>query len=390
MTDLSDRDFIRVKIALHDSVTLKVAWSGKSWEFPPYLIDLGVVSEVSQRVRAALSHLVKESMRGGAARSGALIHSLAQAGFDLYGALFLSQIGSEISGDEIRLWLQRQEGKLFWMSFSVDNRVHIPWGLVYDTDPAQLSGEPDDTTIEHYQNFWCLKHALSTMYSRMLPFGLQEHVSQENLRVLAAVNRAAFETALDVLSEPDRAIWETVQSRFWNPKYSTRELFDFWKSSGGDVHLLYFYCHANGNTIALGDDDELTMAKYKLNIRRNGLGQHEASCLVFLNGCSTAVGDPSGGFLEAAGAPGFSGFIGTETEVPNVFALRFGLAFLYYFCCKGQSILAIMDRLRRQHWPLSLAYSTYCYPLLAVLPSEMPALEFEENFSLTQLGTGVM
>jgi hypothetical protein len=46
--------------------------------------------------------------------------------------------------------------------------------------------------------------------------------------------------------------------------------------------------------------------------------------------------------------------------VPDIFALRFGLDFLYYFFCKGWNVSRIMDHLRTEHWPLGLIYSTYC------------------------------
>ena len=53
----------------------------------------------------------------------------------------------------------------------------------------------------------------------------------------------------------------------------------------------------------------------------------KTACLVFVNGCCTATGHADGGFLEATGMQGFYGFIGTEANVPDVFALRFGLDF---------------------------------------------------------------
>ena len=81
--------------------------------------------------------------------------------------------------------------------------------------------------------------------------------------------------------------------------------------------------------------------------------------IVFLNGCHTAVGDPGGGFLEATGGSGFCGFIGTETGIPDVFALRFGSAFLCQIL-RGGTVTEVMSALRAAHWPLSLVYGTYC------------------------------
>jgi hypothetical protein len=84
---------------------------------------------------------------------------------------------------------------------------------------------------------------------------------------------------------------------------------------------------------------------------------------VFLNGCHTAIGSSNeGGFLEATAHPGFCGFVGTEAEVPDIFALRLANAFLAELIYTGSTAMDAMKKVRRDYWPLSLAYSLSCHP----------------------------
>jgi hypothetical protein len=124
----------------------------------------------------------------------------------------------------------------------------------------------------------------------------------------------------------------------------------------------------------------------KLKLKRS---VNKEVCLVFLNGCHTAVGSAEEGFLEVTGNTGFCGFLGVETVVPDIFAWRFGMAFFYYFFTKGWTVAQVMQQLRGEHWPLSLLYSAYCHPELRVKPSvkdKMPEIQFS-NFSEKMIGT---
>jgi hypothetical protein len=100
--------------------------------------------------------------------------------------------------------------------------------------------------------------------------------------------------------------------------------------------MLYFLCHADGERLALGAENLITLNDFR-KIKPNRL-DHHAGCLVFINGCETAVGAADGGFLKATCRPGFYGFIGTETKVPDLVALRFGVEFLREFLSSGTAL----------------------------------------------------
>ena len=66
--------------------------------------------------------------------------------------------------------------------------------------------------------------------------------------------------------------------------------------------------------------------------------------------------------MEATGDTGFCGFIGTEAKVPDLFAFRFAADFFGHLLYDEMTVVEIMENLRRQHFPLSLVYSTCCHP----------------------------
>lgn len=373
-----------------DNNVPQIVWSRGYEGYAPYAVDLGMLRYYSDRARERLRAFVNQCMGEGAGRSGAEMKQLAAAGRNLYDALF-NKTGGEGDPDEIRQWLADDLKGEHLLLFSVDPRVYIPWGLVFDSDPRGLSDDPAATDIADYGHLWCLKYKLATVYNPVPPppRGLNNPKDLDLFKLISVLNRGVYSQAEALLGEAEKQVlyWlnESVKL-FKEPIASSDALRDAWEQAGEEVDMLFFYCHANEKSLALSKEDSLSMYDMNLYLKRKKSLQNPYVCMVFLNGCSTAVGSDQGGFLETTGRPGFGGFVGTETEVPDVFALRFGIAFLYYFLNRGWPVYQVMDQLRREHWPLSLIYSTYCHPVLRVKPGEPLDLSFE-NFSTTRLST---
>jgi hypothetical protein len=179
-------------------------------------------------------------------------------------------------------------------------------------------------------------------------------------------------------------------TKAFNSVYNKADLFQSWNTHS-DLDMLFFYCHANETSIAFStnDNDMLTIDeinRFQQKQEQLTWTSGRTGCLFFMNGCATAVGSADGGFLEVTGRKSASGFIGTEAEIPDLFALRFGLAFLYHFLVEGLPVIDVMSVLRREHWPLSLLYTTYCSPGLRVEPRKGLSVSFK-NFSEKRLGT---
>ena len=217
---------------------------------------------------------------------------------------------------------------------------------MYDGDPDQLSGDPEDVDITHYRDFWCLKYSVTSVYSTVDPEGVDKPISPESLRMHLVMNQAVFNRTKSYLALPPEFSWKQIEERFGPPMYSQKDWLKRWKEEAQNVAVLYFYSHADGKNIGLGTDS-ISANDLSLNLAEGSAG---LPCLVFLNCCSTAVGHPHGGFLEATAGSRFCGFIGAEASLPEVYALRFGSAFSTIL--RGCTVLEVMDSLRWQHWPL--------------------------------------
>jgi hypothetical protein len=380
------------KVSITDSGNrLKVVWEGTDGEFDPYFIDRTVMTEVAADLRQLLSKLVKQGREQGFQQTGEILHEIASKGYDLYTGLFTDARGgadgraSEEDPLEVRAWLEGSTRKRR-VEFRVFGPVHIPWGLLFHHKPPDAVPAPGETDISLYADFWAFRYSVTTVYFRLSAMALSQAWPADAFKVLSVRNKEAFDAALDKLDETDRDLLARFDQNSAMILYSSKELVEKWEQIREKVGLLYFYCHANETMLALGDDS-LSLTDFKLKLSRS---RSKTPCLVFLNGCSTAVGDPKGGFLEATGAPGYVGFIGTETKVPTVFALRFGLAFLYLFLCKGMRLVDSMDKLRTDHWPLSLVYGPYCPATLQVAPSDAFQVGYfpTGNFCQGELGKG--
>lgn len=378
---------IGVDIKPHKGVWLKVVWNEGTIPWDPYYIDRGVVRTITDDIRRALAELVRDAMSNSSRFSSQLLKEVANEGRRLYRALFRREFGEQDPA-EVQQWLEARSERDRIM-FRVEDRIHVPWGLIYDRDPAALPETGPGTNAGPYEDFWCLKYQLSTVYFLVRPRGLGRPFPSDDLLMLPVVNRRVFDRTSGCLRGPEQIVLGRIRA-FKDPVYRSSDLFRRWQESRDDIGLLYFYCHANGERIELAPDDEITVQRLKEELDPKSGRAGKPVCIVFLNGCATASGAPDGGFLEATGSRGFCGFIGTETKVPDVFAMRFGLAFLHDFLYRGQTVVEVMDYLRRRHWPLGLIYGTYCYPLLHVqLPEERepPEDHFVENLSCADLGT---
>lgn len=372
MTQPNDCPVIKLFVNEANSTSHKMRWDPPDDNWLPYTIDVGQVNDRAEGVRRALKAFVKQCMNsnaGGVQKSGKQLKEMAVKGHDLYNAIFCDKDNSHHPQD-IQKWLLDLAVNKPHIKVVVDDRMYIPWGLVFDGDPSLLSGEADDIDISHFGDFWCIKYFVSTYFSRMGAWGHHKPKSVNLYHLLSAIDEDVFTAAEKDLTSTEKGVLDWLRSKFSSTRafkiFSKGDLLNEWNRNKNDVDMLFFYCHADGTSIAFSGSEKLSMYDIKENLKRDARGELPSPCLVFLNGCSTASGSSDGGFLEATAGNGFCGFIGTEAEVPDLFALRFGLAFLYRFLLGGEPVYLTMDRLRSEHWPLSLLYSTYCYPMLSV------------------------
>lgn len=374
---------------------LKIVWNYNDVPDEAYFIRAQVMKAEAENVRKALQLLVDKGMsdKGQLGPCGKELRELAKAGQSLHKALFQQKEG--VDAGEIAAWLrdhasdQKAQGNRCQVTFVVDCLVHIPWGLIYDGPIENSSEDASQDSIEDYEDFWCLKFLTCAYYRRVRASWVRASISSKLGGVFSVHHKSAFDKAVTALVKPQDRVWEWVQEHFGSPFYSSKDFFEQWQDRGRQCRLLYFYCHAVASELSLGINDLISSSKFRGNTSLPTTQQ--STCLVFLNGCNTAVGDPGGAFLIATGEFLFCGFVGTETKVPDVFALRFGLAFLYCFLHEGYSVSDTLDYLRRKHWPLGLIYAAYCEPSLTFTPIDQSLqIQMDDNFSCMILGTEEM
>src|SRR5271154_3965860 len=304
---------ITAKLTLQGD-NLKIVWSYKGLDFPAYCIDKSDVKKSADKIRSCLGKLVARGMEQEDGRrlrtSGDLLRDLAGLGWELYNVIFDAVEGD---AERVKRWLEGLNDKCRVM-FSVDRRVHIPWGMIFDSDPSLLSGLVEDVEVASYGSFWCLKYSLTTVYSRIPPTTLGDATEPVRFRLLPVWSVGCLEKAQPWLAPDETSNISGLRSCSESPAVASADLFERWRIIGDKIGLLFFYCHGGPDFLSIGQGDVITITEFKYRLRREEAAHDRPACLTFLNGCTTAVGNPDGGFLEATGGAGYCGFIGTETE----------------------------------------------------------------------------
>lgn len=254
------------------------------------------------------------------------------------------------------------------ITFTVPSRVHIPWGLIYDQPASENPLEIDP------ERFWCLKYATAAHYFDCRPEGVDAPWPATDFGVLFGAHEEPWQTAHRLLDATAQQWLFRLLSYPDQPKFRLKEIYGLWKKTKDNLlpGLLCFYCHATGTNLLIGTET-LTAIDFVTKFAREEIKKRPPT-LVFLAGCNTAigsleVGSSDVGFLEVTSGPGFCGFIGAEALMPDLFTLRFLSSFIDRLFGTGQSVSEVMRELRRQHWPLSLAFSVCCTGELRLAPS---------------------
>jgi len=377
---------VRVDVKVQSEKELKVVWNDES-PWPAYIVHRKAIEDCAKQIRQVLHELVEAALAGGLQRAGTTLKELADRGAMLYKALFAA-LGNEAEAARIRGYYEQLEDP-FRLRFCVPDSVYVPWGLVYAADPEALPDAPAAISWQDYSAFWCLGRQLTTAYERIAPDAAGRGQDAAALRMIRVIQPQAFRSAAGEMPEPELAFLDWLLQRHGEPLASSRELKKSWRDAGAKTGLLYFYCHANATRLALGEDEEIEASQLFLMLSGVERLPGSSGCLVLINGCSTAVGSPTGDFLLSASQPGLCGFVGTETDVPDVFALRFSLGLLDLLFREGLNLGDAMQRMYREHFPLSLLYGVYAHAGFRMPQADAPppVATRQQNVSFAKVGT---
>jgi hypothetical protein len=342
---------LNLKIAPGLQGSLKIVWSVNAL-LAQYEISEQNLNDHAALVRDQLEKLVKSKMAG--APIGPILKDLARAGRHLYDELFK---GTDFEGEprKAKRWMAAAEQPLF-INITVNTFTRIPWGLLYNGDPAEIPDNADPADLANYGGFWCLKYLISCLHQRIKDVP----ELRPEFRVFPVIHKREYDKVHAELTLAEQTRIGKLFEGFGGGIDTSRDLYAKWKDAGGIDRILMFYCHASGASLALSATDSVSTADFSTYLDFVDQWPDNVT-LTFLNGCSTAVGQATKGFLEATGQRGFMGFVGTEAKVPNVYALRFGVEFLQCFLNTGWPLVNVMDAMWRLHWPLSLLYGLNGY-----------------------------
>jgi hypothetical protein len=378
---------IRVDVKPHGDRELKIVWNDEQ-AWPTYNISRSAVENASRRIRDVLKGLVQAALGGQLAGSGEILKNLARDGALLYETLFAATEGRPYA-DRVRRYYSHHEP--FRLRFSVETSVFAPWGLVYPAGADEVERLPAMENIADlgpYEKFWCISRELATVYDRIPQDAAGRGYDSSSLGIMRVMNRETFDEVkakVGLASEVEILEWLDAAAP---PIVTAKDLRLAWKGRGAKTGLLYFYCHANATRLALSEIEQIESSELLVTLSGATREPNTSGCLLVMNGCSTAVGDPKGDFMVAASQEGLCGFIGTEADVPDIFALRFSLALLDLLFREGLTISVAMLRLYRSHFPLSLLYGLYAHPDFRMPKEGMPKLAASQNLSLGAVGTG--
>jgi formylglycine-generating enzyme required for sulfatase activity len=333
-------------------------WSEGPASFQPYTLDgmdYSDFQEVAEAARTKLADLVQDYLQSPQDTPQAAF-KLAEAGYELYQALFKLDAEQAPLAQQVRQWLANltQQQEVDTLEIVVDSPWSLPWNIVYDRPPDKDAFLANDDSPERWQPFWGLRYNL-------------------------AGGRNANPLRRKLLSaEPHVLLVVDPEIRDRLPEDQQQRLADFTARQGVQIvhnidefqaaiatrrpDLLYWLSHANADALVLAGDEISPRKLRGLLSQNNG---NNIGGLAFLNACQTAERGTGGSFFEAFHKVGFAGMIGTEQRTIDTFAHSLGLDFLEAFLERGEPAGAVMRQLRCRV-PLGLLYGTYCPPGIRV------------------------
>jgi hypothetical protein len=299
------------------------------------------------------------------------LKQLAQAGYLLYKNLFFGH-NSQLDTIGTKLF-ELSRGSTLNIQIA-SNKFRFPWGALYLADEDGY--DPDKV---EWENFLGFKHIIE-----QVPFQYKALVTDSRILSRPALNISLnLNQAVDIDFPQFHSVawqetyWQKVEALAaqqarplaMTRRYTKSEFNAALRNKATQDQILYFFGHAATSFGNLESDSELVLTDGGITLSDLSLSTAELpnAPLVFLNACHGAELSPIyyGGFMEYFVAKGARGMIGTECEVPIVFATEWARRFFNRFLTGRQTLGEIFLDLRREfyqedHNPLGLLYSLYC------------------------------
>jgi hypothetical protein len=369
----------RLSVSPEGGDEFKLVWSDHCSDLQPYRVSGTRVTKASEKVREVLNSLSEHYRKCEITKTkpdySPYYSDLARAGVHLAEALFNRTSGDQGSADEARSLISSINQQVPLTVVISGTPLHVPWAFVFRGDLDSL--QPISGTLDDFRDFWTNIFDINISYSRT---NFLKSIQGERRApfILHALHEKRFNDAKALLTEPERTVVDQLLSFRVGNATDWDSCRRKWRSSEDADSIIYIFGHSDGQNIFLSEETDdpkyiLDANAFSDTFRKRSGARSNTIC--FINGCRTGAGLLGSSFLSVTASQGFFGFIGSEAELSNVFAARYGADFMQKMCVDGLSVqeaFAAM-RVRGDLFPLNLLYSCYAqrdFKLAAPLTGE--------------------
>lgn len=331
---------------------------------PHYFVDAGLVKQASEEIRAYLDEISAEFRQqppGQSVFNRRWLPKLAEAGAVLSEQVFRACDGDRATAADVRSVIESATEELGLTVFT-DGFVHVPWAFLYRGEPDDvLMDDPDldgAASLEDFSHFWLRLFKIYVRYSVNSRISGNKS-NRRSFRLLCALNRDLFNQAMRLLS-PDEQERSNKLLQYEVGEATTWQICkEKWRAIENKNSIVYFFGHSTGEDIILEESTRIPATHFsRLFKKRDGV----SDTICILNGCRTGVGPLFDSFIKVTSGPGFQGFVGTEAEISNHSAARYGIALMEHICENGCTLGEAFAKLQKENFPESLFYTCYANP----------------------------
>jgi hypothetical protein len=362
---------LRLTISSADNDLFKLIWGTENGAIDAYFVSKELVDDASNEVRSVLKDIAAhyehcEINRRNNPDYTQFLPDLALAGEKLAAAVFTRVHGSAESAKDAQQYITKLKKRVPLTILFESTPLHAPWNFIFRGDATNIKAPSG--TLNDFDDFWTNIFSIinvSFNRSRLADFDSEP---SDKFFVLHALNQEEFTKVKNNLTREEIDRIKTLldlpvgSCTDWA---STRRT---WRSiPDGAPRLLYIFGHSDGENIYLANDDN---SKYRLDLTgfittfKNQADRPASNSICFVNGCQTGTGCWNASFSNISSMLGFQGFIGSECEINNLFATRYGALFMERLCLEGKSIQQALEDLKpaQRLYPLSLFYTCFAEP----------------------------
>jgi CHAT domain len=268
----------------------------------------------------------------------------------------------------------------------VAETLPLPWAVLYDGNIAARERHDE-------QGFWGARFRIDRApIVKKLKSPRPPVLRNGALRIQSCVNPHLDEDDGVTVVQAQRELFAGIARRragtAAQPVIDSRDAFERWLRKSPACEVLYFFCHAHAATTvhdtllpkserpalqaALGFGPGRDGGKIDVQaMRKARIETLPGEPFVFLNACSSAQGDTAFQSIlltHFVGTWRARGFLGTDWEIPTLFADEFGRRVLHLFLEERKTIADALEEAAQPYLaarnPLPLIYALYAQPEL--------------------------